>query len=510
MGKMDGEIKECLRILEQAERQPLIVPYDPNRQRPIMTQSQALPRDSDDPPTPIIRSNALGYDPKTDTASMFFQKPLTNTQWTPLKTGVESQAKGKEIMSASSPLRAGMRSMNIKAFFGESQRGPATTAPSTIEKMQSPSLTQNEAEIKRRLALLMQEAGQNQDLLNKLLSGQQLNQTDLDGTANLPPLEDTLMGNGSGYNDSKYVDRSNGGSVRTTRKNILKGTNSKGVRKNFSVYFGHENWNLVMNMMIGIRTALKNLAPEQRDLTEHDFRLKAQYELVNKRVDSFDYTKACKFYDYAPLVFEKIRNMYGISNTDFLRSIGPEQLLGNLIIGNLLSLTELSSSGQSGSFFYYSPDGKFLLKTISKGEFFYLRDILPGYYTHLLNNYNTMLTKIFSLHKMKVYKSKTSFDRLYMLVMGNLFSHGLEINVRYDLKGSSYGRRTREPGKTFDSSVALKDLDFVEDGIRIKLPEPARSVFLNQMMLDSEFLRFNRINDYSLLIGFHQLPPRTG
>lgn len=56
--------------------------------------------------------------------------------------------------------------------------------------------------------------------------------------------------------------------------------------------------------------------------------------------------------------------MYGISNDDFLRSIGPEQLLGDLIFGNLASLTEKVSSGKSGSFFYYSFDDKYMLKTI--------------------------------------------------------------------------------------------------------------------------------------------------
>jgi 1-phosphatidylinositol-4-phosphate 5-kinase len=30
---------------------------------------------------------------------------------------------------------------------------------------------------------------------------------------------------------------------------------------------------------------------------------------------------------------------------------------------------ELTSSGKSGSFFYYSPDGKYLLKTVKKDEF---------------------------------------------------------------------------------------------------------------------------------------------
>lgn len=64
------------------------------------------------------------------------------------------------------------------------------------------------------------------------------------------------------------------------------------------------------------------------------------------------------------MIFERIRKMYGVSNEDFLRSMGPEQLVGDLIFGNLSSLTEKVSSGKSGSFFYYSSDDKYMLKTI--------------------------------------------------------------------------------------------------------------------------------------------------
>jgi len=34
-------------------------------------------------------------------------------------------------------------------------------------------------------------------------------------------------------------------------------------------------------------------------------------------------------------------------------------MLGSLIMGRLSSLTELSSSGKSGSFFYFTEDSKF-------------------------------------------------------------------------------------------------------------------------------------------------------
>lgn len=67
--------------------------------------------------------------------------------------------------------------------------------------------------------------------------------------------------------------------------------------------------------------------------------------------------KICKFFDYAPHVFNELRNLFGISKESYLSSIGPENLLSNLLKGNLNTLRELVSSGKSGSFFYYSSDG---------------------------------------------------------------------------------------------------------------------------------------------------------
>ena len=37
-------------------------------------------------------------------------------------------------------------------------------------------------------------------------------------------------------------------------------------------------------------------------------------------------------------------------------SLGPEQIMGELLLGTMGSLSELMSEGKSGSFFYYSND----------------------------------------------------------------------------------------------------------------------------------------------------------
>lgn len=118
--------------------------------------------------------------------------------------------------------------------------------------------------------------------------------------------------------------------------------------------------------------------------------------------------KSIQFKDYAPVIFERIRIKYNISNEMYQRSIGPETLLGSLVMGNLSNLTEQCSRGKSNSFFYYTKDNKFMLKTISKKEFYFFRKILKSYFNHIINNYNTLITRVFGLHKMMLYRTQKS------------------------------------------------------------------------------------------------------
>ena len=100
-------------------------------------------------------------------------------------------------------------------------------------------------------------------------------------------------------------------------------------RKNISVFFGHENWNLVLNMMIGLRTSIKGIEPRNffEKLHDNEFKLKSHFDLIQKRTAGFDIRKACKFFDFFPHVFEDIRRKYGINSREFLKSCGPESLL---------------------------------------------------------------------------------------------------------------------------------------------------------------------------------------
>lgn len=89
------------------------------------------------------------------------------------------------------------------------------------------------------------------------------------------------------------------------------------------------------------------------------------------------------FFDYAPMVFQRIRRLSEITEEEYLLSLGPDSILNCFWNNNYQSLYELCSSGKSGSLFYYTEDQKYMLKTISRDEFKKLKSVLKEYYQHI-------------------------------------------------------------------------------------------------------------------------------
>lgn len=90
--------------------------------------------------------------------------------------------------------------------------------------------------------------------------------------------------------------------------------------------------------------------------------------------------------------------------------------------------------------------------------------------------------------------------------MENLINNSLSIDIKYDLKGSLYGRTSRADEKTWDQSIALKDLDFLEDEMKIIFSEQDLARFKINVEKDCEFLKNNNIIDYSLFLAIHWIP----
>merc|ERR1719326_620499 len=170
--------------------------------------------------------------------------------------------------------------------------------------------------------------------------------------------------------------------------------------------------------MIGIRMSVGRAKHEvNRDVQPVDFEIKEKFSIIPRLANVFDSTVSksitmTRFIDYAPFVFRRIRASFGINDDDYLRSVGPDSLLGNLVLGNLASLPELSSEGKSGAFFYYTADGKYMMKTVAGKEKRLLKSILQRYYEYITKNPGTLIVRFLGLHCLRVCKENTGAKRL--------------------------------------------------------------------------------------------------
>lgn len=275
------------------------------------------------------------------------------------------------------------------------------------------------------------------------------------------------------------------------------------------IHPAHENFNMVFNIMLGIQRSLdgtldlSNFEPKQKDFAQRSIHQVAPPSNINP----IDLEKACTFFDYAPQVFAAIRRSSGIRKERYGKALGPEQVLGYVFSGKFKMYREIGSSGKSGSFFYYSSDGEFMLKTIKRDEFKLMKAILPKYYQYLTkDNPSTLISRIYGLHKVIFNKRNQQYDKkVYFCVMNNVFQNANQIDYRYDLKGSTQGRQTVVAKKNvnLDPSIALKDLDFIKRKESIDVPDDLTTAIIKIMKKDSAFLRSNSIIDYSLLVGVH-------
>ncbi|KAJ0927364.1 putative 1-phosphatidylinositol-4-phosphate 5-kinase [Helianthus annuus] len=253
---------------------------------------------------------------------------------------------------------------------------------------------------------------------------------------------------------------------------------------------GHKNYELMLNLQLGIRHSVgRPSSPKPLDLkpTVFDTKEKLWTRFPPEGSKHTPPHQSCdfKFKDYCPSVFRTLRNLFNVDPVDYMLSICGNE-----------ALRELSSPGKSGCFFYVTSDNKYMIKTMKKAEVKVLRRMLPAYFQHMKSYENTLVTKFFGLHCVKL--SGSSQRKVRFVVMGNLFCTDVPINRRFDLKGSSHGRITDKPESEIDANTTLKDLDL---NYIFRLQKDQFQEFYRQVNTDCKFLEQERIMDYSLLVG---------
>ncbi|KAJ1256320.1 hypothetical protein BS78_K046700, partial [Paspalum vaginatum] len=290
-----------------------------------------------------------------------------------------------------------------------------------------------------------------------------------------------------GGDEARTADRS---CLRTS--SCMRTPPRPGKKQGETISKGHRNFELMLNLQLGIRHAVgRQSAPTSLDLKSSAFDPK---EKVWTRFppEGSKHTpphQSCDFRwkDYCPLVFRTLRKLFDVDPADYMISICGDE-----------ALRELSSPGKSGSFFYLTNDDKYMIKTMKKSEVKVLLRMLPAYYKHVRAFENTLITKFFGLHCVKL--TGAIQKKVRFVIMGNLFCSNYAIHRRFDLKGSSHGRMTDKPLDQISEHTTLKDLDL---NFIFRLEGSWFQEFSRQVDKDCELLEQERIMDYSLLVGIH-------
>eukprot|EP01103_Thecamoeba_quadrilineata_P000489 TRINITY_DN10421_c0_g1_i1.p1 TRINITY_DN10421_c0_g1~~TRINITY_DN10421_c0_g1_i1.p1 ORF type:complete len:740 (+),score=85.71 TRINITY_DN10421_c0_g1_i1:162-2222(+) len=243
------------------------------------------------------------------------------------------------------------------------------------------------------------------------------------------------------------------------------------------------------NLLDGIKLSFSELGSTlDAQLAASSYKQKNRLEVVSNdlRFGSLKESNYA-FKDYGPLVFHKIRILYNISINDYLDSLNPEKFFSQ-------NTLQKFSDGRSGSFFCFTPDKKFLLKTLTRSESRTLFHLLKHYYPYLEQNRASLLPRFYGL-----YSITQNFDRIYFVVTANALYTSSPIHSCYDLKGSWV---RREVGSK-DRTVLGMDVDFKNSKNRIRMPPTVCEFLVEQLDKDTKFLSSMHLMDYSILLGLH-------
>ncbi|XP_044946228.1 phosphatidylinositol 4-phosphate 5-kinase 2-like [Hordeum vulgare subsp. vulgare] len=253
---------------------------------------------------------------------------------------------------------------------------------------------------------------------------------------------------------------------------------------------GHRNYHLMLNLQLGIRHAVgRSAAKPMRELGRADFdpreKFWTRFPPAGSRTTPPHPSYEFRWKDYCPMVFRHMRKLFGVDPSDYMLAIcGDDALRG------------LSSPGKSGSFFYLTQDERFMIKTVKKSEVKLLIRMLSSYHKHVKRHKNSLITRFYGVHSVKPYGG----HKVRFIVMGNLFCSDHRIHRRYDLKGSSYGRKSDRSEEETGDATTLKDLDL---NFVFRMHRSRYKELHEQLRRDCAFLESEGIMDYSLLVGVH-------
>jgi hypothetical protein len=196
-----------------------------------------------------------------------------------------------------------------------------------------------------------------------------------------------------------------------------------------------------------------------------------------------------------------------------LDKILPEDMMESLSLEKNRNMVFKAGegSGQSGSFFFFSHDNRFLIKTLRGTERVKMLEIVDDYIDHIRKTKNrSLLARIYGIFTIKT----NYFDPLDIIVMQNtcVLQNKKNNKLTFDLKGSTVGRKAwfseaeaKFWMKELNHNRVLKDLNYIEinNDLNSNLMNLSKQMYdqLEWLVrMDSLFLKNAQLMDYSLLL----------
>ena len=151
--------------------------------------------------------------------------------------------------------------------------------------------------------------------------------------------------------------------------------------------------------------------------------------------------------------FKSLRINDGITTQNLLESLDPDRNASCVFKAG-------EASGASGSFFFFSKDKHFIIKTMSQSEKeFFLKNLAMPYFEHLRKNPTSLLARIYGFYTVRI----AGLSPVHIMLMAHTMqvSRPDHVSRVFDLKGSTVDRSVRFT-KSTSGLKTLKDENFVQ------------------------------------------------
>ncbi len=202
-----------------------------------------------------------------------------------------------------------------------------------------------------------------------------------------------------------------------------------------------------------------------------------------------------KVAELAPDVFAYLRKLDGITQGKISASLSPEK--------NLSAVKQAGESqGKSGSFFFFSEDKNFIIKTMTEQDLSTFKRIFVDYTRHVSRHPDSLLARVYGIFTIV----KDDMVPVHLILMGNCMKTR-QLKHVFDLKGSLVNREVKfKGGAKPKPSTTLKDvnlLNMIKSGVDefLLFSDGDQFSLIKTLKRDSDLLHRYNIMDYSLLLA---------